>query len=280
MARGFGSLPVTGVSLNVNRGAMAEEAFGIATQPVIYGGTYSASGSFDAVYRSDLDTELNTFFGGFTTGVVTLSASIIIYDDVAAYTVTKYAYNSLELKGAVKDFLRVNMGFIAQKATAASGSGSGTVSYENAPSPFYNTTIDIGGAVKCSAFSIKFDRPIDTDNFILGSSLLQTTSDGKYLQNGASTVTGSVTMANSEYSNFTSLMLDSDSEAPATGNTNPLGGGELTITCSGGTITLADCKFNEGSVSAQGRNRFDKTISFMCAVESASDITCLGATVS
>ena len=138
MARGFGGLPVTGVSLNVNRGSIVEEAFGIATQPVVYGGTYSVSGSFDAVYRSDLNTVLTSFFTGFTTGIATPVASIVLADDVAQYTVYQYAYNSLELKGAVKDFLRMSVGFIAQNAKQT-GSAPSAASYANSPAPFYNT---------------------------------------------------------------------------------------------------------------------------------------------
>lgn len=279
-------IPVTGASVNPNRNLITVEDMGSISQARVYGGAYSVSGTFDGAFRrTKMQSVIDNLFGqSASNGITTLpsnpSKELIISDEYGhGLTFPSAVITSMDLSLNVKEYAKASFGFVAIRGTHGATTGiTDTADYTTEPPyAFYNASISLASSVKFTGVTIKIERPIDQDYYVLGSEFIQ-----DFVQNGTLSVSGSLTMGAKDWGLIeTALNYGSDTIDPDISHTNPVNLGNLVITLNdpkvGGTnlakITVNNLRIADGSVSAQGRNRFEKTINWRAAITAATDLT-------
>ncbi|MFA5760186.1 MAG: phage tail tube protein [Dehalococcoidales bacterium] len=278
-------LPVSGVSMSVARNLIAEETMSAVGESKLFGGTYLSSGTIDGIYRTDLDVIVEKLFGqAVTSGLGELPASgawfnnIYVSDEFGhGYKVASVMITSMDLNVQTKDFAKVSFNWIGGDASADTHSFSVAPTYSNSVSVFYNTTITVNSvAIKCMNISVRVERPIDQDYYILGHEYLD-----DYVQSGAVTVSGSIGLGPKEWSDLQNA-LSTDDPFPGvvqSSNANDIEFGEIEIllaeptgTSVIRTITIPNCKISDATANVTGRNKFEKTINWRAETTASSKI--------
>lgn len=277
---------VTQFSDPVNRSVVVEEALDQVSAAAIYGGVYKVSGTLEGVFRAKGMGPLMQAFTGASaaTGAMTLgetpkSLSMGVGDDqgnmLSVYT--GVGLTQMELTCNVKEFIRAKFSYIGQKATVTHSTGSiAAIPANDLPSVFYNAELTLDSvAVPAKNCTITFQRKMDEDYYYIGDPFLK----GMYL-NGLSDVSGSLTFGSGEWERIMAVSTGGTGNATLPGDSNPLGGGALTLignTPDGTTpiltIDLADIRFTDFNRSVQGRNMFEKSVNFKCQVAAPEDVT-------
>jgi hypothetical protein len=264
------TVPVTGASISPTRSLITEQSFGSAGEAKIYDGGVVTTGSFDGAFRATgaittAITEIMSVMAG-TTDALTKSHVIIIGDEISGISFSSCAINSFELSLSVKDYAKVKLGFISY-GLGTTSSISATTNYTD-PIPVASTsqiTCSAAGA-HFSGITIKGEIPIDQDYYVIGTKQLF-----DIIQSGNGSLSGSLTLASTEWAGLLA-------SASACGNL-----GEITLelntagsNCASSpvsTITIKDAKIESGSVSGQGRSRFEKSINWRAEVNAADSFT-------
>lgn len=276
--------PISSVSAAIQRNLISEPTMGSVGEVALFGGTYNATGTIEASYRSDIEPLIVNLFGGaIASGVVELPAtpyltSAKLYDEYNnGLTFASFLVTSMDLALTVNSYCKLTFNYIGIKGTKTTGS-TVSASYTNPPYLFYNAVLAIDGTlVQSNNLTLNVTRPIDTENYVLGSPFLQS-----FIQSGPVTISGSISTAPKDWT-LINTALDSNSTdtiAPSNSNANgvELGTtGTLTIelrTPSGGagkTITISRIKLSDFSVTGQGRSRFEKPINFRGLIDPSNN---------
>jgi len=267
MSRGFSNYPVSSVNLSVNRNSTP--LTNISGETKFSAGGYSVSGSFTALLRPSIYTLITThLLSNLTTFSITPIASIVLSTDTTSYTLTNLVLNNCELRGATKDFIQTNFSFVAQKV---SNEGSSEVtSYNDTPAIFYNTVVTANASTYYTSFSMKVERPIDTEHFILGKETLYLPND-QYIQAGPTMITGTLTGNRSGIFNTSIVRTSGDDDPSATIYTLPSTSCKIQMSC--GTIDLKKIYLTESSLSGQGRQKFETSVNFAVDLSGTAPIT-------
>jgi len=223
-AIGSTAIPVSSVNATITRNAIVESTMGSVGAPAIYGGVYSASGTLEAPYRTDVEPLIISLFGGpIANGVVDTSASSILTnvtlaDQYVGITFASSTVTSMDLTMQVKDYCKTSFNYIGVKGAA--GAVTTQPSYTNPVAIFYNALLTVASAtVSAMGVTIHVERPIDTDYFVLGTEFLQ-----GFNQSGPAVISGSITLAPPEATLITTAinLASADTVSPSNTNANPV----------------------------------------------------------
>lgn len=309
----------------VSRETIIEESTDQVAAASLFGGTYMTTGSFSGAFRpwdfgsSGLMDGIMGFqapaavarpggTGGGTTGkrweltMVPSTLAVKIVDEQAKTssgtkgTTTIYrgvGITSAEITLAAKQYTTVNVQWMGRRAEVFATGYNSTNEPAGDPALFYNAVLKWtpeGGsaeAFKCSQFTMSVARPIDQDDFLIGSQFLANLS-----YNGLTDLGGSITLSASDWDKIRDTIAGSVSDdvytldqtrkeyfgevTDATTTTvlaNQIPSGSLEIllhTPNGdrviGRIYATTCKLTEMSRSAQGRQKFNKTVSWKAQI--------------
>jgi hypothetical protein len=284
--RGFAiggtAIPVSSVNATITRNAITETTMGSVGAPAIYGGVYSASGTLEAPYRTDIEPLIISLFGGpIANGVIDTSASSILTNVTLAdqygvgITFASSTVTSMDLTMQTKDYCKASFNYIGVKG--ATGAVTTQPSYTNPVAIFYNALLTVASAsVSAMGVTIHVERPIDTDYFVLGSEFLQ-----GFNQSGPAVISGSITLAPPEATLISTAinLASADTVAPANTNANPIAIGSLVLvlrnptgTTDIRTITINSIVLSDLNMSANGMDRFGKTINYQGIINSSNNI--------
>ena len=282
---GTSLLPVSGISMSVARNLIAEETMAAVGESKLFGGTYLSNGTIDAPYRTDLDIFVEKLFGqAVTLGLGDLPVSgawfnnIYVSDEFGhGYKVASVMITSMDLSIQTKDFAKVSFNWIGGDASADNRSFSTAPTYSSQLSVFYNTVIKVNGTtIKCMNISVRVERPIDQDYYILGHEYLD-----DYVQSGAVTVSGSIGLGPKEWSDLQNALSTGDPfpGVVQSANANNIEFGSIKIqladptgTTVFRTIDIPNCKISDSSSNVTGRNKFEKTINWRAETTASNKI--------
>lgn len=281
---GTNLLPVSSVSVSVARNLISEETMSAVGESKIFGGTYLSNGSIEAPYRTSIDDLVAKLFGGVVTGgVVDLPSSpcysyIYLSDEYGnGVKVASCLITSMDLNVQTKDFAKVSFNWIGGQVVSNAQNFTTAPTYSDELGVFYNTIITVASAsVQCTGVSVKVERPIDQDYYVLGSEFLQ-----DFVQSGSVQVSGSITLAAKEWSTLNTVLNSNstDTVTPSATNKDDVALGTIKISLhkpDGSTvfrtITIDACRISDASASVQGRNKFEKTVNWRAEINSSSNI--------
>ncbi len=280
-AIGSTAIPVSSVNATITRNAIVESTMGSVGAPAIYGGVYSASGTLEAPYRTDVEPLIISLFGGpIANGVVDTSASSILTnvtlaDQYVGITFASSTVTSMDLTMQVKDYCKTSFNYIGVKGAA--GAVTTQPSYTNPVAIFYNALLTVASAtVSAMGVTIHVERPIDTDYFVLGTEFLQ-----GFNQSGPAVISGSITLAPPEATLITTAinLASADTVSPSNTNANPIALGSLVLvlrnptgTTDIRTITINSIVLSDLNISGEGMSKFGKTINYQGIINGSSNI--------
>lgn len=285
----------TGIGDPVNRNVSFEEALDIAAPTYAVAGSYVVNGTLDAILRFEGFAPLFESMLGATAGDTyyltdtPTSYAFLIGDDQANVQTSYYGcgITSMEFTFAVKEFVRVRMSWLGQKAQIIDSGSHVSPAFYVAPTAdnaavYYNAIISVNGnPLQVKNLTLRIDRKFDTDYFYIGSPLLQ----GLYM-NGQTEVSGTMTLGGGQWESLknvmtggqtTSITANMQTTSAGTENKNELVAVPMEITLHDkdgvelGTIRAGSVVFSESNRSVQGRNQWDKTVNYRVIVPTATD---------
>lgn len=294
----YTSIPVTDFTFNVNRNPVAEKAMNVAGEPKIYGGTYAASGSLTAAYRPMEFATLiaqgifcnNSWTTGTTSGVKDFAEATSGYKNffniacgdefgnVSAFA--SCAFTSCELSIRSGEFGKISFNWVGTKKISGANPSISTPSYSGDIPIFYNAVLQVGGAlVKVTGLTVRFNRPLSSDDFVLGSEYTQSIT-----QSDNATIEGTINLSNKEYAKVTSAITTGDESnwdnlSAAKTNTTALGTLSMQFNNPDGSSTplggiyLTNMVISTVDVSVSGRQRFEKTLNFRTETTATTGIS-------
>jgi hypothetical protein len=279
---GYAAIPVSSVNATITRNAIVESTMGSVGAPAIYGGVYSASGTLEAPYRTDVEPLIISLFGGpIADGVIDTSASSILTNVTLAdqygvgVTFASATVTSMDLTMQVKDYCKTSFNYIGVKGVA--GAVTAQPSYTNPVAIFYNALLTVASTtVSAMGVTIHVERPIDTDYFVLGTEFLQ-----GFNQSGPAVISGSLTLAPPEATLITTAinLASTDTITPSNSNANPIALGSLVLvlrnpagTTDIRTITINSIVLSDLNISGTGMEKFGKTINYQGIINESNNI--------
>ena len=291
--RGFSvggtSYAVSSVNFTNTRNSITETTMGSVGSPKIYGGTYLVTGSIEMPFRKTAAGVLigNLFGGEISGGIIDIPSSgqwltnLIIADENGfGVTFASAMVTSMDLSMQVKDMCKCTFNFMGIKATA--GAVTALPDYTEEIPIFYNSLVTVASATaQAMGVTIHVERPIDTDYYVLGSEFLQDA-----VQSGPAVISGSLSLAPKESTVLTNAIssVASDTVAPVATNKNGLDLGTggtaaaslvLNLRSPDGTsaiqtITVDLIKLSDWSMSANGREKFTKTLNWLGIIDGST----------
>lgn len=264
---GSTNVPITDVSLNVNKSPLIEQSLYSTIASAVHVGGESVTGTINANYRDALKTYVTGLASVINTGTGTFSTTYVITvagDDASDSTqVASCIFNSVKISANIKDYVKVSLGFIGKHATS-DGSAASDPNASATIGIFYNTTVGVGGSTfKTNTFDMSMDVPIDQDYFVLGNPWLY-----DYYQSDLAKISCTLTCSNAEYAQFASLCgTTAYTQDIKTTHNVVIGEGSNLVFKIGEpsgttmlTITIPKFKYISGDMNIQGRQRINRTI--------------------
>lgn len=293
----------TGIGDPVNRNPAFEEALDISVPTYAVGGPYNVNGTVDALLRfGGFEPLFGSLLGASNGGKYYLtdtpqSYAFLIGDDQASVggvqTGAQTSYygcgiSSMEFTFAVREFVRVRMTWIGQKAQAATTGAFVEPEWYVSPTTdnaavYYNAVIKVDGTpLTAKNVTLRIDRKFDTDYHYIGSPLLQ----GLYM-NGQTELGGSMTLGSGEWTTLKNVMTGGNESAITTPTTNITAVGTDSLNeldtapmeidlfdkngVAVGRFVAGTCVFSESNRSVTGRNQWDKTVNYRIIVPTSTD---------
>ncbi len=276
-------IPITEGSFQVNRNLITEEGATIPGEPQIYGGVYNVNGTFSAAYRPQtLNTFIENGILGKTGGGVSETFSFYEFtmgnEFDKSWTFASCALTSCEISMQSGQYSKCDFEWIGtyKKPTDIT---IGAADYTKEPTLFYNAYI---GNLKCKGITFRIDRPVGTEDYILGSEYSQS-----LIQTDNLTIGGTINLGNKEYAMMEDVLYTTD-EANWN-NDDPKDNvtyiGDLTVkfrnptgTIDLCTIYLDEIHVQELDVSVTGMQRFEKSVQWRAKTTTTDGITFTTAT--
>lgn len=279
LAIGTTPIAITDGSYRVDRNLITEEdAISIAGEPNIFGGFYTVSGTFSAAYRPQtLNTFIEAGLLGQTGGGV--STSYTLYDLTMgdernnSWSFGSCALTSCDISLQAGQYSKCTFDWVGTHKKVADTTLT-TPDYAIEPSLFYNAYIS---SIKCRGITFRIDRPLTSEDYILGSEYTQSLIQSENL-----TIGGTITLGNQDYSLMENVLYTTDEANWNNDNpkNNTTYAGDLTITFRNpsGTKDLCSIYLDEIHVqsldlSVTGLQRFEKTIEWRAITTDSSGIT-------
>jgi hypothetical protein len=268
-------LHVTAINDPVDRGAMLEETIGYPLYASAYGGALRLSGTLEGVLRMpSMDPLFQGIFGAPTVGTYSIanfpkSLVMEVVDDSTGvdkcFRYVGVGIKSLELTMAAKDFVRTRWDWFAKDVSQVTESTLGAYPAD-LPGVFYGAALSLGGSAvdHIKTLSLKIDRKLDDDYFVIGHSKIQDLAIA-----GVGDIGGSVTVGQKYWPEFQRAVFGGTSTTTI-GDTsaNTLGTATFSLDLNdpdGGSIceiTADWLCYLDASRQMQGRNMVDKTMNF------------------
>lgn len=305
---GFAKYRSSSVSESVARGAVIEESMDQVAAAEIDGGTLVVSGNIEGALRIDGASQ-SLLLGAM--GKQTVAADKIykmtqVPQELGLYIIDEQADNSLgrgveydgvgissmEITCNVKEYAKVKWAWIGRRPiTQNTALTPAAVDFTTTPMlVFYNATVTFGGnAIKLKGLTLTMDRKFDTDYYFIGSQFLQ----GLFM-NGLTTLGGTFGLGAGEWNLLNSVMngaaVTADTEGGLDGahtqflglNLNAIPSGALVITfrkpkaVAGAaelTINVLNCMITDMTRSVQGRNMWEKNVTWQAQLSANTDFT-------
>jgi len=316
----FKTLRVQSQDESVKRDVIVEESTDQVSAASIFGGTISLTGSFSGAWRGyDFHNSglLKGIMGyqvvptvanpatGFSDGYryelsmspATLALKYVDEQANANAGVTRI-YRGVGITGAnitlrAKQYVTVDAQWMARRVEVFDAPYPSSTEPTGDPALFYNAVLKWtpdGGSqetFKCLEFTMNVQRPIDTDDFAIGSQFLINMA-----YNGLTDLGGNISLSSSDWDKLRSMMAGTTDDSintldegrkeffGAVTNTttttvlaNAIPGGRLEILLHKpdgsqvvGRIIAESCKLTEGTAAAQGRQKYTKTLNWKAAI--------------
>jgi len=295
----FQTIRVTSFQQNANREVIIEESIDQVAASAVYGGTYSASGSFEAGFRPQSFQSSNLLMGimglqtvtsnNYKLSQIPATLALKVVDEQASTASIKgttviyrgVGITSFELNLNVKEYARCTINWIARQAEVYDVFYNSNTAISDEIAVFYNAVLNFGAnKLLCKGMTLTLNRQMDQDYFYIGSEFLQ----GLYY-NGLTDLGGTITLGAGDWTRIRTMIAGSGTDAMLdvgktefTGNTAnaiPEGKLEVILMSTDGTtqvakITVDSCKLTEASSSVQGRNQFEKTVNWKAVLNPAA----------
>jgi len=279
-------LPITDTQHQIQRNLISEKSLNIAGEPKIVGGPFACSGSFSAAYRPAIFTDLIEHgllgkTGGGVSNDFTLYKKLATTDEYGQGLIFgSIGLNSCEISMKAGEFAKCNFNWVGTDVVATTSvTVTASPSYDDPIPVFYNAVI---GGYKVTGVTLKISRPLSADDYVIGSEYTQS-----IIQSDQLTIEGSFELAAKDASNllgrvaYTGDTTGTYPPAVLASNKNTASLGSLVIVFNDPdgispaiqTITLDDLWLSDGSGSASGRQRYQRTVNFKCTSSSTTGIT-------
>lgn len=271
-------IPITDGSFKVNRNLITEEALSIPGEPTIYGGLYNVTGSFSAAYRPQLINPIIEMgilgqTGGGVSNTFTPYEFTMGNEFDKSWTFASCALTSCDISMQSGQYSKCTFEWVGtyKKLTNTTITQA---DYTKEPTLFYNAYIN---DIKCRGITFRIDRPISTEDYILGSEYTQS-----LFQSSNLTIGGTINLANKEYALLDDVLYTTDeaswnTDDPKTNKTlvgnltvkfrNPNGTKDLSI------IEIDEIHVQDLDVSVTGLQRFEKTVEWRATTTDTGGIT-------
>jgi hypothetical protein len=276
MSRGIGTIAVNSLSLTVSHNPFVLDS--LDGKMEICEGVYDVSGTNSAILRRDATFNYIKELiprSPETREIKKMHDEIIISDDVQSYKLKIFAPYTAKITGSVGDFVRAEIGFIAQVAEPNTSYVTNAENRTESPLIFYNTKIEHDDVnIDCTKFEIEILREVNKENYFIGSSCLQTKQmkDEVYAQIGATSIKGSLSISNKEYKIIDDMIKYSGNVKPSKSKPCHHITKRSRIKIQMGTtiVDLGGVMLYNMSSTGQGRQRFEKSVNFTCQITEAT----------
>lgn len=316
----FKTLRVQSQDESVSRDTIVEEATDQVAAASVFGGTLSLTGGFSGAWRGYDFHSSGLMLGimgwqtpatianpatGFSAGYryefamapATLALKYVDEQANAGGGVTR-VYRGVGITSAnislrAKQYVTLDAQWMARRVEVFDLPYPSQTEPNGDPALFYNAVLKWtpeGGSeetFKCQEFTMNMARPIDTDDFMIGSQFLNSLT-----YNGLTDLGGNITLSPADWDKLRAMMAGTTDDTKNTlddgkreyfgsvTNTttsnvlaNAIPSGQLVIflhTPNGGQvigrITAMSCKLTEASASAQGRQKYTKTVNWKAQI--------------
>lgn len=321
----FKTLRVTAQDESFNRSAIVEESTDQVAAASLFGGTVAYSGTFSGAWRGYDFHNSKLMLGimgyqtvatvanpatGFATGyryelaMAPATLALKYVDEQANQNggVTRI-HRGVGITGAnitlrAKQYVTVDVNWMSRRVEVFDLPYPSETEPTGDPAMFYNAVLKWtpdGGAAeafKCLEFTMNIQRPIDTDNFGIGSQFLM---DMAY--NGLTDLGGSITMSPTDWDKLRSMIAGTSDDTINTldegrkeffgevtntttttvlANAIPSGQMEILLHKPDGSQVVGrflaqSCKLTEATASAQGRQKYNKTITWRAVINNTKN---------
>ena len=320
----FKTLRVTSQDERVSRDTIVEESTDQVAAASLFGGTISLIGGFSGAWRG------YDFHGsGLLLGIMGWQTPATIANPATGFSAgyryefamapatlaLKYVDEQANANGGVtriyrgvgitqanislraKQYVTMDSQWMARRVEVFDSPYPSETEPTGDPAMFYNAVLKWtpeGGSeetFKCQEFTMNVNRPIDTDDFMIGSQFLNSLT-----YNGLTDLGGNITLSPSDWDKLRAMMAGTTDDTKNTlddgkreffgtvTNTttstvlaNAIPSGQLVImlhkpdgTQVVGRITAMSCKLTEASASAQGRQKYTKTVNWRAVINNTS----------
>ena len=320
----FKTLRVQSQDERVSRETIVEESTDQVAAASLFGGTISLTGGFTGAWRGYDFHNSGLLMGimgyqsvatvanpatGFTAGnryefAMTPATLALKYVDEQANAgggVTRI-YRGVGITQAnislrAKQYVTMDAQWMARRVEVFDTPYPSETEPTGDPAMFYNAVLKWtpeGGSVetfKCQEFTMNVNRPIDTDDYMIGSQFLNSLT-----YNGLTDLGGNITLSPADWDKLRAMFAGTTDDTKntlddgrreffgAVTNTttttvlaNAIPSGQLEIFLHKpdgsqvvGRITAMSCKLTEASASAQGRQKYTKTVNWRAVINNTS----------
>lgn len=322
----FKTLRVQSQEENVSRNTIVEESTDQVAAASLFGGTISLTGGFSGAWRGYDFHESGLLSGimgfqtpatvanpasGFAAGYryefamapATLSLKYVDEQANKGGGVTR-VYRGVGITQAnislrAKQYVTVDAQWMARRVEVFDAPHPSETEPNGDPALFYNAVLKwtpegevTPETFKCMEFTMNVARPIDTDNFMIGSQFLNSLT-----YNGLTDLGGDISLSAADWDKLRAMMAGTTNDTIGTldegrreffgsvTNTttttvlaNAIPSGKLEIflhTPDGaqvvGRITADSCKLTEASASAQGRQKYTKSLKWQAVINNTDN---------
>lgn len=319
----FKTLRVQSQDESVNRSTIVEEATDQVAAASLFGGTIALTGSFSGAWRgydfhnsglmkgimgfqtvATVANPATGFAAGYRYELAMAPATLALkYVDEQANAnggVTR-VYRGVGITGAnitlrSKQYVTVDAQWMARRVEVFDAPYPSQTEPTGDPALFYNAVLkwtpDGGSAeaFKCLEFTMNVQRPIDTEDFAIGSQFLIGMA-----YNGLTDLGGNISLSSTDWDKLRSMMAGTSDDSintldegkreffgsvtnTTTSNVlaNAIPGGKLEILLHKpdgsqvvGRITAESCKLTEATAGAQGRQKYTKTVNWKAVINNS-----------
>jgi hypothetical protein len=320
----FTTLRVTAQNESESRETITEEATDQAAAASLFGGTINLTGGFTTALRGwDFATS------GLLEGIMGEQTAVTIANPGTSFTAgLRYEFETVPKSLALKyvdeqananagvtriyrgvgitqanitlrskQYVTVDVQWMARKAEVFDLPYPTESEPKGDPAMFYNAVLKWtpeGGSAsifKCQEFTLNIARPIDTDDYMVGSQFLNSLT-----YNGLSDLGGSITLAATDWDKMRTVMVGTSDTSINTldegrkeffgvvtntttttvlANAIPAGQMEIILHTPTGVkpisrILVQSCKLTETTATAEGKQKYTKTITWKAVINNTS----------
>ena len=230
----FTPIHVTDVTVKDDRGVIYDEITDQYLPQVAIGGGVKVDTTIEAAWRPEMFAPLLAALWGTAASPYTLGyptpVSLQIGEKIGSVTrarnILGNGVTSATFTFAAKEFVKVSFDLIGQQGLDVTYDGSVTYTTEN-PLVFWGCTLVLGVTpVVAKEATLKIDRSLDAEQFVLGSFLRY-----RLAQTAVTDISGTITLTEVDIADVQQAQYGAAAATQIPTATNALGNGNLVFTC-------------------------------------------------